>query len=510
MAINFNNIPTTTRTPAVYVEVDNSRALKGLAANPHKALIIGQKTTDSNAGAKLGNALTETLYSISSDGLADGFFGVGSQLARMCNIFKKNNPNTDLYAIALSASAGAVQASAAVNFSTIFSHNGDSASTANESLRMYVNGKKAEILITSGWSGVDVASRFLTYISEANDFPVLVSLVAASARLVLSALNSGLAGNYLDVRFNYNDGDSYPTCMDSNVPLVSNFEGGTLSPNFDNAWAIIDNEQYQYIIHPYYDATNLTSIETELENRFDPLEDLQGMGFTSYRGTLALNTTLGNGRNSPHNSIMGVYDSPTDPAEIAAAYGAIAAKYLNDDPARPLHYLEMKNVLPPPVDSRFTQSERDTLLYDGIATYRVDANGKMVIDRAITTYQTNNTGTPDASYLDVTTLATISEIRYQFKTRMLNRYITTRMKLASNSFPVQPGTNVVTPNTVKGGIIALFTELRDAGLIENLDDFVENLIVERDETDVSRLNILLPPDIMNGLMVLAAKLQFIL
>ena len=46
--ISFNNIPVTTRTPGVFTEVDNSRALTGLANNPHKALIIGQLVADTS------------------------------------------------------------------------------------------------------------------------------------------------------------------------------------------------------------------------------------------------------------------------------------------------------------------------------------------------------------------------------------------------------------------------------------------------------------------------------
>jgi len=40
--ISFNNIPNTTRTPGNYNEIDNSRALKGLVANPHKVLNLYQ------------------------------------------------------------------------------------------------------------------------------------------------------------------------------------------------------------------------------------------------------------------------------------------------------------------------------------------------------------------------------------------------------------------------------------------------------------------------------------
>ena len=109
--ITFNNVPDTVRTPGVYAEIDNSRALQGLAANPQKALIIGEKSS-------AGSADNAILYSITRKNLADGYFGPGSLLARMCNIFKENNPNTELKAIALSG--GTTQASARVNFSTVY------------------------------------------------------------------------------------------------------------------------------------------------------------------------------------------------------------------------------------------------------------------------------------------------------------------------------------------------------------------------------------------------------
>ena len=88
MAITFNNIPTTLRTPAVYVEVDNSRAIKGLVANPHKVLIIGQQVSGGGSAAKLA------LKQIFNENTAAGYFGNGSLLDRMCRTFKKNNAQT--------------------------------------------------------------------------------------------------------------------------------------------------------------------------------------------------------------------------------------------------------------------------------------------------------------------------------------------------------------------------------------------------------------------------------
>ena len=93
---------------------------------------------------------------------------------------------------------------------------------------------------------------------------------------------------------------------------------------------------------------------------------------------------------------------------------------------------------------------------------------------------------------------------------MVSRFIIPRFKLADDSFPAQPGSYVARPKDVKQETIALFSLLRDKGLIENLDAFIENLVVERDISDVNRVNVLLPPDLINQFRILAGNIQFIL
>lgn len=499
--ITFNNIPDTIRTPGAYAEIDNSRALQGLVANPHKALIIGQKIA---AGTKP----TETLIAITRDNLADGYFGAGSELARMVNFFKDNNPNTELYALAVSNSGTTALASGAIRPSLAISANGFSCGGAG-TYYLTINGVAVNVALTSGWSTTDINSAIVAAVNADSTLPVTASTNATSA-VNLIAVNSGINGNYINFRDNYYNYQSLPAAMSGDSVLMSEMENGAGSPSLDSVWAIIENEQFHYIIQPYTDTTNLVSVETELEDRFGPMIDLQGHGFTAYRNTQANCTALGNARNCPHNTIMGFYDSPNDPVEWAAALGAIAAYYLNIDPARPLSGLKLKGILPPPTENRFTRAERDILLYDGIATFTVDTGGYVLIERCITTYQSNAYGISDPSYLDVQTLATLSEIRYQFKTRMVNRFIAPRFKLADDTFPVQPGSYVATPSIVKQEIISLFSLLRDKGYIDNLDDFKDNLIVERDITDRNRVNVLCPPDLINQFRVLAGLIQFIL
>lgn len=500
MPVSFNNIPDTIRTPGAYVEVDNSRALKGLLANPYKVLLIGQKVSE-------GSAENEVLYALTSDGLADGYFGPGSILARMANIFKENNPNTELYAVSIDDPAGGVAASATVQFSIALSATGFSLSGTGP-VNMMLNGKQIKETLYSGWSVTDINSAIASTINADSTLPMRASTNATSA-LNLIAVQVGAQGNYLDFRFNYYDGQSHPTGFGDSAKITA-FASGTGDPDIGAAWAVIDGQQFHHIIQPYVDTANLKEIEDELADRFQPLEDLWGHGFACVRGALASCTTLGNSRNSPHNTILGLYDSPSAPEEWAAALGAVAADKLNNDPARPLQFLELKGVMPPPKSSRFSRAERDILLYDGIATVTYDSVGNPLIERCITTYQKNVLGIPDPSYLDVETLATLAEIRYQFKARMIQRFIIPRFKLADDGFPVTPGSYVVTPKTIRQEIIALFTLLRDVGLIENLDDFIDNLVVERDTSDVNRVNTLLPPDLINQFRVLAGIIQFIL
>lgn len=508
MAISFNNIPDTIRTPNVYAEIDNSRALKGLIQNPHKALIIGQKVAE-------GTVPFDTLVAITRDNLADGYFGAGSIASRMCDKFKENNPNTELFAMAIGSGMVALEASCMIDFSAARTSAAGASGTG--AIYLMINGVEIPYNVVSGDSAGDFVLDYIALINTNSNLPVVAAAGVAGANsgeLHLSAVCSGLAGNYIDVRFNYFEGQSSPENIFIAASLSSfhsvSMDEGTGGPTLGDAWAVIGGEQFHYIIQPYIDAANLIEIEAELEDRFLPLEDLQGHGFTCVRASVASCTALGNGRNSPHNTIVGMFDGPNAPEEWAAAWGAVAAWNLNIDPARPLHFLKLDDILPPPVSSRFIRSERDTLLYDGIATLLVDTGGNVLIERSITTYQTNALGLPDPSYLDVQTLATLGEIRFQYKARMQNRFLIPRFKLADNTFPVQPGSRVARPKDVRQETIALFTLLRDVGLIENLDEFIENLVVERNVTDVNRIDVLLPSDLINQFRVLAANIQFIL
>ena len=68
----------------------------------------------------------------------------------------------------------------------------------------------------------------------------------------------------------------------------------------------------------------------------------------------------------------------------------------------------------------------------------------------------------------------------------------------------------MTPKVAKAEAIARFRLWEELGLVEDIDQFKEELIVERNAQDVNRLDFLLPPNLINQLRVVGVKIGFIL
>ena len=117
-------------------------------------------------------------------------------------------------------------------------------------------------------------------------------------------------------------------------------------------------------------------------------------------------------------------------------------------------------------------------------------------------------GADDPSYLDMTTLLTLSYLRYSFRNIILTKF--PRHKLADDGTKFSQGQAIVTPSVIKAEAIAIFRNWEQDGLVEDFDSFKEGLIVERNTSDVNRLDIQLTPDLINQFMVAGCKIKFLL
>lgn len=155
---------------------------------------------------------------------------------------------------------------------------------------------------------------------------------------------------------------------------------------------------------------------------------------------------------------------------------------------------------------RFTRAQRELLLVDGIATFTVDNGGTCRVERTVTTYQTNALGIEDVAYLDLETVTTLAYLRATLRDRIATKF--PRHKLADDGTNYGIGQAIVTPSVIRMELIALAREWEEAGLVEQLDQFIGDLIVERDDSDPNRVNALVPPDMVNQFRQFAAAIQF--
>lgn len=489
MPISFNAIPIDIRVPGAYIEIDNSAAVRGLPGIPAKILVLGQRL----AAGSVAEAVPVQVLTAQD---AEAYFGRGSQLHRMFRALKANNRYTESWAIALDDDGAGVAAAGSIKFGGTV--------TAAGTLNLWLAGKRLRVAVAAAEASATTATNVVAAIAAATDLPVTAAVDGVDTTKVnITARNDGENGNFLDIRVNYYQDEKTPAGLTTTIVAMT---GGSGNPDIADAIAVMGDEWYTDIVCPWRDSANLTALETELASRFGPLVMQDGSAYAAAVDTFANLATLGNARNSPHLSIVGVEGSPTPPEEWAAAVGGIAAYYTRIDPARPLQTLSIASVLPPAVEDRFTLEERNLHLYDGISTVRINDGGQVAIERMITTYKTNALGSEDPSFLDLNTMKTLALLRYQVRATIQLRY--PRHKLADDGTRVGAGQAVVTPRLIRAELIALFRAWEEAGLAENIDQFKEDLIVERDAADVNRVNALIPPDIVNQFRVFAGKVEF--
>ncbi|MDO4560815.1 MAG: phage tail sheath subtilisin-like domain-containing protein [bacterium] len=490
MSISFDNIPTTLRVPWCYIEFDNSRAVQGDADQPYTVLLVGQKLSG-------GSAPADTPVMITSEAQAKALFGAGSMLSMIVNAFRKTDSFTETWALPLEDDANGVAATGTLAFT--------GECTAAGTLTLYVSGIRFTVGIKAGDAAAAIATAVAAAINAKTELPV--SAAAASGSVTVTCKWKGLTGNDIDLRQNYYSDEETPAGVSLNITAMS---GGTANPSVENGLAAMgDNVHYNIIVFPYTDGANLRLLDEELDDRWGPLRQLEGLAFTGKRGTVSELGTFGNGNNTQNLCVIHGEGVPNAPFEIAATAAGLASYYGNIDPARPFQTLTLTGILAPEIEERFTLQERNTLLYDGISTWKVDDASEVRAERFITTYKKNGAGADDRSYLDINTPLTLGRLRYSLRNFLLLRY--PRHKLSSGDITqFGAGQAIATPDSVKGDIIAWYQRQVVRGLAEDIETFKSGLIVERNANDECRLDILLTPDVVNQLRVFAAKMQFIL
>lgn len=489
--VSFDAIPSDIRTPGQFIEVSNARAIGGAE---HRALIIAQIL----AAGSVDQA-TPTL--VPSGDLAETYFGAGSQAAEMARAFKAANPSTELWAIGLDDAGGSAAHTRTLTVT--------GPATADGTVYLYIGGRRITLAVASGDAQNAIAAALNAAYQAHKDYARMPFTSAVDTNVVtLTARNKGTVAAGIDVRLNYQQGESLPAGV--GIAIAAGVAGSG-DPDITDALDVIGDVQYHTIISSLADETNVDALVAHLNAKWGPMEQKEGHAFVGASDDLSGLQTIGALYNSQFLTVCGFgglsAGSPTPVYVAAAVAGAVDAFQTPIDPLRPRQTLPLPGVLPPAQGDRFSREERETLLRSGIATFTVDAGGNVLIERLITTYQESPAGVPDTSYLDVETLRTLAFLRWDVRTYIQGKY--PRHKLADDGTLFDPGQAVVTPSTIKAELIARSDLWERRALIENRDQFIEDLLVQRNQSDPNRLDFRICPDLANGFRVGAGQIQFL-
>lgn len=485
MNISFNSIPAALRTPGAFIEFDNS--LAGAVGVMHKKVAFGQRLATGSQPEGVPVRVTDPAQAVS-------LFGRGSMLALTLAASLAVDTNIELWAIALDDNVAGNKATADIVVTA--------PPTAAGTIALYLGGKRLTVGVASGDDVNAVAASINAAINADLDLPVTAEV--STNTVTVTARHKGEVFNGYDIRVNYYQGEQLPAGLQL---TLTNLSAGTGNPDISTATDAMGDEWYNWIITPYTDVANMVVLETELDERWGPMQQIDARAFTAFAGTHGESGTYGSTRNNPHVSCLAISSSPTPVYEVAALNCAEAALSLSIDPARPLQRLELKGMKAPELTGQWTRSERNLLLFDGMSTFTVDRDGTCRIERQITMYQLNDSGLPDASYLDINTPETLSRIR--FEQRLLQAQEYPRHKLAEDGTKFGQGQAVLTPKIWRGELLALYKKLEDKGWVEDYATYDTNLIVEIDADDRNRINWRDTPNLVNQARVFAGKQQFI-
>ncbi len=501
MAISFNEIGTDLRTPFCYVEFDASQAQQGPSTMQYRILLMAQRLPT-------GTVPALTPVRITSAKQGEKAFGKGSQAARMLAAHFKNNTTTELVVVALDDDKAGQKAGGTMTFSGSTGIGG--------TLCLYIAGERVRVGINTSMDAAAMATAAAAAVEAEGGLPVTAS--AFEGVVTFTAKHAGEWGNDIDVRLNYYTGEETPEGvritfagadhgLDENMvngsptlpcevaamragvaayyaaidparplqtlPLTGylppresqgmKLKGGTGNPEIEAVFAVMDDKHYHIFTLPYTDAANLMAIKEELARRWGPLKMIGGVAIAQFYGSHSKTGELGDRHNSPHLLINGT-------------------------------------------GGPWTREERNLLLWDGIATDYEDADGVMRIERMVTTYKENALGAPDRAYLDVETIFTLEYLRYDIRAYFTRKY--PRHKLAKDGTLYGQGQAVITPKIAKAECVAWFAMMEEKGLVEGMAQFKQDLIAERNTDDECRLDIYLPPDLVNQLRILAIQLGF--
>lgn len=468
--ITFEQIPSSIRKPGKYAEFNTKLAVRTLPGNLQKTLIIAQRMA---AGWMAANSITDVF----SDDDAAIYYGRGSLAHRMVKAAITANPYLSLQVLAVDDAGAGVVATSSVTIT--------GPATATGVLTVQVGDDLVQIAVASGDTANAIAASLKTQFDELPNLPVTAGV--AGAVVTLTAKNKGTLANGIKIS---------AAVTASGVTAVSTaMVGGATDPTLAAALALVFSAGHDVLISPYADTTSLASLRDHLDNCGNGIEKRGAFATVAFTGTLSAATTAMIAANPKRITGVLVPATTTPAYEVAASYGAVAA--FEEDPAMPLNTLVLPGVSAPPIASQLSRTEQENCLYNGVTPTEVGPGNVVQIVRAITGYIKDAQNVPDISLLDLTTIRSLDYSRKAWVERLSLRFPRSKKSKRIKA-------------RIREELLDVAYLLEDLEILENIKENEDGFMVEDDLQDPNRLDIRVPADVVNGLHVVAMRIDLLL
>lgn len=489
MAIPFTEIPASLLVPGQYQEIDNS--LAGTVSDVKRALMIGTM-------AASGTATAGKAVQVRSADKAKILFGNGSPASVMAAEFLSHNTTEELYVLPIAEPT----AGAKWNRSFVVA----SSNAAAGSVSITVNGTELTAAVAEGATAETVAAAITAAINGAENCPfeaeVITDTETNKISVKVTSVVKGVTGNFNTVVIASSASGVTVTAQDAVL--------GTLSPEIEQPLKNLGSVRYHYIASEFSDAKNLKALANELKNRYTALRQIDGRCFVSLSGELGDSSTentmlyAAQSINSPHIILVPRGNAVQHPSVWASAWCAVLSRRLADDPAANTTDIEIDDL----TADEFGFDDRQTLLENGICTYRLDSTGTMLIERAVTSYTENSDGARDTSYLDIQVVETVSAIRTKINQESRKRFKTWKLARTEENFGA--GSKVMTPGVWRSFLAELYQSyfIQEVQWCQDFEAYKDSILVEVKSGSKTRLEYQHRPVLIGQFYIGAGLNQF--
>jgi phage tail sheath gpL-like len=480
----MTQIPANLLVPGQYEEIDNS--LAGAQGDIKKALLMGYKTA-------AAPALSGKPLQVLTKAKAAELCGYGSPAAIMAEAFLELNRIEECWILPVP------EPEAGTKWQRPFTV---TAETAGEgAVSITVNGRTLAAAVGAGAAAAEIAAALTARINSEENLPVEAAV--AESVVTVSSLVKGIGGNKNTVS------------MASAAAGVSIAPGaavpGTGAADLAALFPGLGGTRYQYFISDFDDPANIAALAAELESRYGALRQIGGRAFIALSGPAGSATEAGSviaqaeAVNSPHLVLIPRLNNPQLPGEWAARFAAAAIRRLADDPAANTYDVQVDGLA---AEAEVEFETRQKLLEAGIATWRLDTVGNILIERLVTSYTENTDGGRDTSYLDVQVTETVDAVRTYINAEAKKRY--KNWKLASTEENFGAGSRVMTPGVFRSFLADLYQSvfIQEKQWCQDFEAYKASILVEVMAGSKTRLQYQHQPVLIGQFLIGAGLLQF--